>query len=362
MASFSISSNFPTFFLTIFLFGTFSATSTSSFSFPQFGKDPKFESQIAFYGDSKVVNGGSAVQLTSAARLIYKKPIKLVEGKPQKLVSFSTNFSFSLSQGDGNGLAFVLLPSDFDVDKFYDNGSFGVIPMGLEKGKFKIVTTKFSIVNDGVGNDGLVKIHARIDVAGFVPAKVRNGSIIDLALKNGKRSHAWVDYEAGSKRMEVRLSQSGDVKPSDPLFWYPIDLSRMWGNEEALVGFLSSADSRSSQSCLIYSWSFVQRHVPQWMHSEPLDPNAALGKNSKPVKVEKRKDCFTKVLASMIFGAACGALMAFTVLYLWTIFGSKRPVVPEDYAVKPVDFEYEKVKVVVNNNNNNNKPIEDGKQ
>ncbi|EXB89976.1 putative inactive L-type lectin-domain containing receptor kinase III.1 [Morus notabilis] len=355
MAALSISSNFSAFFLiTIFFYGTSSAGSTSSFSFPQFAKDLKFESRVAFYGDSKVVNGGSAVQLTSSGRVIYKKPIKLVEGKPQKLVSFSTNFSFSLSQGDGNGLAFVMLPSDFDVNKFY-NGSFGHVPMGLEKGKFKIVKVKFSTVND-VKNNGLVKIHAGIDVDGLVPTKVRNASTIDLALNNGKKSYAWVDYEAGSKRLEVRLSQSGYVKPSDPLFWYPIDLSRMWGNEEALVGFFSFSNSSSSQSCLIYSWSFLQRHVPQWMHSEPLDPKA-FGENSKPVKGEKRKDCFTKVLASLIFGVACGALMAFTVLYLWTIFGTKRPVVPEEYVGKPVDFEYEKVKVVVDN-----KTIEDGKQ
>lgn len=358
MASLSISLHFTSFLLLIFFFKASALDSNSSFFFTQFGKDPKFDSKVALYGDAKVVNGDYyAVQLTgpvssSAGRVVYKKPIKLVEGKPQKLVSFSTYFSFSISPGNANGLAFVMLPSGFSVKTFY-NSSFGLPKGYVEKGKFKIVVVKFSTLRD-VKNDGLVKIHAGIDVGSFVSTKVRNPSTIDLTANNGKKSYAWIDYEAGSKRLEVRLSQFGDIKPSDPLFWYPIDLSRIWGNEEALVGF-SANNENSSQTCYIYSWRFEQRHVPQWMHSEPLDPKAVAEK-SKPLKVEKRKDCLTKILAAMISGVACGALMASTVLYLWTIFGNKRPVVPEELAVKPVDFEYEKVKVVVD------KAIKDGKQ
>ncbi|KAF4356957.1 hypothetical protein F8388_015933 [Cannabis sativa] len=361
MASLSISWHFTTFSLLVLFFKASAFDSNSSFSFPQFGKDPKFYSKISLYGDAKVIHGDDvAVQLTdrvssSAGRVIYKKPIKLVEeGKPQKLVSFSTNFSFALSPGTGNGLAFVMLPTSFSVKTFY-NSSFG-LPIGfVEKGKSKIVVVKFSTLKDAK-NDDLVKIHAGIDVGSFVSTKVRNTSTVDLTLHNGNKSYAWIDYEAGSKRLEVRLSQHGDAKPSDPLFWYPIDLSRMWRNEEALVGF-SSDNKNSSQSCNVYSWRFEQRHVPQWMHSEPLDPKA-IAENSRPMKVEKRKDCTTKVLASMTLGAAFGALATFTVLYLWTMFGKKRPVVPEELAMKsqPVDFEYKKVKVFVDNT------IKDGRQ
>jgi hypothetical protein len=58
----------------------------------------------------------------------------------------------------------------------------------------------------------------------------------------------------------------------------------------------------------------------------------------------------------MVFGAGCGALAAFTVLYLWTIFGNRRPVVPEECVMKPVDFEYKKVNIVVD------KPLKDAKE
>lgn len=65
-----------------------------------------------------------------------------------------------------------------------------------------------------------------------------------------------------------------------------------------------------------------------------------------------------RVLAAMIFGTGCGALTAFIVLYLWTIFGNnKRAVVPEESLVEPVDVDYrKKVKIVVD------KTIEDGKK
>lgn len=357
MAALSISRHFAVFTIFLFFFSrASSADSNSSFSFAEFGKNPKLESNIAFYGDAKVVNGGYAVQISSsssssAGRVMYKKPIKLVEGKPQKLVSFSTYFSFFVSPGNGDGLAFVMVPSAFDVNKFC-NCSFG-LSLGLEKSKFKVIAVKFYALRDAK-NDELVNVRVGIDVGSLVSAKVSNSSTINLALHTGNKSHAWIDYEAGSKRLEVRLSKIGDSKPSDPLLWYPIDLSKMWEDEEAFVG-LSASSWNFSQTSLLYSWSFEERHIPQWMHSEPLDPQA-FAKSSKHLRVQKRKDCLIRVLAAMIFGAACGALAAFIGLYLWTIFGNRRPVVPEEYAVQPVGFEYKKVKVVVD------KAIKDGKQ
>ncbi|KAK7848512.1 agglutinin-2 [Quercus suber] len=85
MAALSISSHFMTFTFFIFFFKSLAADPNPSFSFTQFEKDPKFESNIALYGDAKVVDGGDAVQLTSpvsssAGQVMYKKPIKLEEG------------------------------------------------------------------------------------------------------------------------------------------------------------------------------------------------------------------------------------------------------------------------------------------
>lgn len=346
--------------MAVFFLTSLSLSSSSSVSFSNLAKYPNFESNITLYGDAKVVNGRYAIQLTrsvgsSSGRVMFIKPIKLVEGKPQKLVSFTTYFTFSLSTVNGDGLAFVMVPSTFRVQKFC-NCSFG-LPLKSENGKTKVVAVKFNTLKD-LKNESLVKVHVGIDVGNLVSTKESNSqSIFHLGLKSGNKLSAWIDYEAGSKRLEVRLSQFGDIKPSDSLLWYPIDMSKMWKDEKAFIGLsTSNVNSNSSQTCFLYSWSFEQRHVPQWMHSEPLDPKI-FAKNSKPEKAKKGKDCAMRVVAAMIFGIACGALAAFIVLYTWTIHCTRSPVMPEEYVVQQsVDFEYKKVQVLVD------KAIEDGKQ
>ena len=165
-----------------------------------------------------------------------------------------------------------------------------------------------------------------IDASSLVSVKVRNLSSVNLVLNNGEKLHSWIDYEASSKRLEIRLSQSSSTRPNDPLLSYSVDLSKLWNDEEVFVG-LSSSNGNSSQTCFIYLWSFKLRQVPNWMHSQPLDPKAIV-KNTKPLTTaHKSSNCLWKVLAVFIFGGACGALTASCVLYLWTIVGDRRPVV-----------------------------------
>ncbi|XP_011019177.1 PREDICTED: lectin-like protein At1g53070 [Populus euphratica] len=355
MAKLSISTCLTVLSYMIFHLKMLHAVSSYSFSFGSFDKDPNFESSIALYGDAKVVGNSSSLQLTrpvslSAGRVMYKQPIKLVEGNPGNLVSFSTYFSFLMSPDNGDGLAFVVVPSGFNASVF-GNSPFGLY-LGSEKSSPKFVAVEFDTMRDAKFGD-LNDNHVGIDVGGFVSVKVRNVSSNNMVLNSGKRLHSWIDYEAGSKRLEVRLSHSGDIKPIDPLLSHPIDLSKMWNGEKVLIG-LTSSNGNSSQTCFLHSWNFTLRRVPLWMHSQPLDPQD-FAKHEKPVVVQKKSNCILKMLTAMIFGTACGALGAFMVLYLWTIFGNRRPVMPEECSVPPVDFEYKKVKVIVD------KAIEDGK-
>ncbi|GAV65482.1 Lectin_legB domain-containing protein [Cephalotus follicularis] len=355
MAILSILRYLTTATVLVFHCKTLSADQDSSFAFKRFGKDPNFEANIALYGDAKVVNGGSSVQLTnsvssSAGRVMYKKPIKFVEGNPRKSASFSTYFSFSLSREAGDGLAFVMVPSGFDF-KVFGNSSFG-LPLGLEKSESRVLAVEFDSLKDAKYDD-LNGNHVGIDMGSLVSVKVSNLSSVNLVLNNGEKLQSWIDYEASSKRLEVRLSQFGDTKPIDPLLSYSIDLSKLW-NDEGVFVCLSSSNRNSSQTCFAYSWSFKVRSVPHWMHSEPLNPEVFV-ENKKSVVQQKRSDCFLRVLTALLFGTACGALGAFTVMYLCTIFASRRPIVPKECSVHPVEFEYKKVKVVVD------KAIEDGK-
>ncbi|OMO97426.1 hypothetical protein COLO4_14638 [Corchorus olitorius] len=355
MATFSTSHYLTALTFIIFHLKILVADQSSSFSFNSFGKDPKFESNIALYGDAKVADDGSWIQLTnsvswSAGRVMYKKPIKLVEGKVRNFASFSTYFSFSMSHENGDGLAFVMLPSSFDINVM-DNSSFGISP-GVEKSNSRIFAVEFDTFKDAKYGD-LNENHVGIDVGSLVSAKVKNLSSVNLVLNNGEKLHSWIDYEASSKRVEIRLSQSGSTRPDDPLLSYSIGLSKLWNDEEVFVG-LSSSNGNSSQTCFIHSWSFKLRQVPNWMHSQPLDPKA-VAKNPKPLTTgHKSSNCSWRVLAVFILGLACGALIGSCLLYVWNVLGDRRPVAPEECGLHPVDFDYKKVIVV-------DKAVKDGK-
>lgn len=266
-------------------------------------------------------------------------------------MSFSTDFSFSLSPNTGeDGLGFVIVPSSFNVSAF-NNGPFGFHFGSEKKQKLNMILVKFTTSSDAKNGD-LIRTLVGIDVgykSNTSLADSGNFSTSSSALIRGQNFHAWIDYEVGSRQLEVRLAEnSNDKRPFAPLLSFPIDFSQIWGeNEEVLVGLSSSKGNSSSQPCLVYSWSLKVKSIPNWMHSEPLDPKTiAIAKELEPVVKEEGKNCFMRVVAAMIFGTGCGALTAFVALYLWTIFGNRRPVVPEEFAGQQMDVKYEKVVVL----------------
>ncbi|XP_004246363.1 lectin-like protein At3g16530 [Solanum lycopersicum] len=356
MGTLSASRYLMVLFIFCFYFRTIQSEEKMSFGFGDFGKDSNFESQIALYGDAKVVNGG--IQMSgsmgfSAGRILNKKPFKLIDGNPRKMVSFSLHFVFSLSRENGDGFAFVMVPIGYPFDVF-DGGSFGL----LGNRKMKFLAVEFDTFMDekyGDVNDN----HVGVDLSSFISVKVSNVSSVKLGLMNsGEKMQSWIDYEASSKRLEIRLSKLGDIKPVDTLLSCPIDMSQMWKEDELFVG-LSSSSGNSTQKCNIYSLSFNTRTAPHWMHSEPLDPQAFVEKKEE-MKVHSRSDCALRILGALLFGTGCGALGALVVVIVWTVLGSRRPVAPEDHPAvmelhKKEFDEYKKFIVVVD------KAMEDGK-
>ncbi|GMH28979.1 hypothetical protein Nepgr_030822 [Nepenthes gracilis] len=327
----------------------FAADPTLSVGFQNHNKNSsRFQSQIALYGDAKLHSDDFFIQITgpgsfSAGRIIYRKPIKLLEGNPRRKVSFGTYFSFSLSPEDGDGLAFVMLPNGF-ASSGYDGSSMGLAYEMGEK-KIKTFAVEFDTKMDAMYGD-LNGNHVGIDVGSLVSVRAFNLSSNKLVLNSDEKFHCWIDYEASSMRIEVRLSKLISKRPIDPLLWCPIDLSEIFQNEQVFVGLVSS-NANSTQICRVYSWSFKLRHVPYWMHSQPLDPEA-FTKDTEPVTmVNKRSHCILRVLTALILGTGCGALGASLVLWVWTIFAHRRPVMPDDCAEHPVKCNFHKVEVLV---------------
>ncbi|KAL8526779.1 hypothetical protein ACS0TY_015840 [Phlomoides rotata] len=350
MAAFSSPRYFLAFFLLNLYLKVMNASPNLTFTFKNFGKDSNFESHLALFGDAKVASDNTSVQIAGprGGRFICKEPFNFVERKSRKMVSFSSYFVFSMSSKEiGDGLSFVMLPFGYPLNVF-DGGSMGM----LGGRKMKFLAVEFDTFMDEKYGD-VNGNHVGIDVDSFVSLKVSNVSSINLVLISGVKLQSWIDYEASGKRFEVRLSKFGETRPLDPLLSYPIDLSKMWKDEDVTVG-LSSYSRNSSQKSNIYSWSFKTRVMPHWMHSQPMNPEGFVARG-EDVEVRKRSHCALRILFALIFGTGCGALGAFFVLFLWTMFGNRRPIVPEEFAVQPREFEYKKFVVSVD------KTIEDGK-
>ncbi|KAG2279314.1 hypothetical protein Bca52824_050534 [Brassica carinata] len=320
---------------------TMAATAAdSSFSFDGFAKSPAFEKNIALFRDSKLVNvGGSSIQLTgsvsrSEGRVIYKKPITLFQGTTTKdrnfSGSFSTSFSFSMmssSKEIGSVLAFVMFPTGLDLRLFArkDNTSSGLGFLSANE----IVAVEFGVSKRG-------------NRVGVLVGRPQSARIRNLSSFGGRFDElsCWIDYEASSKRIEVRLSLSNASKPVDPFISYSVDLAKIWKEKKFMVG-LTSANGNSSKPHYLHSWSFKLRHPSMRIHSQPLDPDAVVSKTvkekegeRKTVEVKGKSKCVWRMLSALVLGAVCGTLGAMLALYLWTMCGNRRSmaVVPEECA------------------------------
>lgn len=316
---------------------------------------PHFGSDLVFIGDAKFSNNRSCIQLTdptisspSAGLIVQKKPIRLLSpgSKSRKPVSFSTDFTFSISPHNGDGLAFLVVPRNF-LSKF-SGESFGV----LKESRF--LGVEFDTLVDGNVRDVNAN-HVGLDVGSLISVKTSDVSSIGLVLNSGVKLRSWIDYDSSSKRIEVRLSKLGNPRPYNPLLVYKVDLGEMWRNEEVLVG-LSSSTGNSMQTSNVYTWNFRTRDIPHWLHSQPLNPRAFSKEHSQEKLAQKRKICALGFISGLVFLAGCGALLALIVLFLWTLFENSSETVltiPGKCTVHSGDFRYEKIDVVVGDNPKN---------
>lgn len=330
------------FYLAIIQLLTLAAIPISSSPLQTLTTNPEFDPQIALLGDAKSVDNASHVQLVSASTsssgiLLQNKPFNFFDSELSKPVSFSTEFSFSISPGNGDGLAFVVLPYS-SASGFKPQGSFGI---SSEK---KYLGIEFDTKMDDNVNDVNAN-HVGIDVNSLVSETVSNLSSTNLVLKNGEKLKSWIDYDSSSKRIEVRLSKIGDKRPYNPILAHYIDLMKMWGDENAFVGIVSS-NGDSNQISNVYSWNFRLRKVPLGMHSIPVNPNVFAGGHIETYNEHQRGFCPMKIVAWLVFATGCVALLAFMVFLAWKNVVNREKEFPNEYQVHPVDFKYQKVDVV----------------
>ncbi|KAK8546137.1 hypothetical protein V6N13_067370 [Hibiscus sabdariffa] len=348
MATFFSRSYTLSFNLQIVFFILLTAKSISSFAHQALDDNPNFDPHISLFGDARVDDGSSTVQLTrfhapSSGLLLLGMPFKSMPARNVgQRTSFSTEFSFSIAPGNSDGLAFVLVPNGFHT-RFQGQGSFGL------SGENTFLGVEFDTKKDDTAGNFNAN-HVRIDIHGLESVKVSNLSSLNLVLNNGDVLKSWVDYDSSSKLLQVRLSKHDENRPLNPIIAYQIDLMGMWGNKDVFAGIISTTNGESSQTSSnvdVYSWRFRVRAVPSWMHSLPADPRGYMGKDSEETREGKGKSCALTILARLIFATGCGALFAFMVLFMWAIFVSRHTVFPVMCEPVHKDFRYEKVDVIV---------------
>ncbi|WVZ06354.1 hypothetical protein V8G54_019700 [Vigna mungo] len=78
----------------------------------------------------------------------------------------------------------------------------------------------FSIFSNG---DGILFVLTATSANGSDILTVANASYVGLVLNNGEKLNVWIDYEGGSKVMEVWLSKWSEQKPFNPIVSHKID-------------------------------------------------------------------------------------------------------------------------------------------
>ncbi|KAK9941211.1 hypothetical protein M0R45_017830 [Rubus argutus] len=239
------------FFLTL---RRFSAADNVSFDFPSFN----FRN-LTFLGDSHIRNGvvgltrELSVPTASAGTVIYNNPIKFFDPETNVTASFSTRFSFSISNVNptsyGDGMSFFLSPDNNTLGS--PGGYLGLVNSSqLNKNKFVAVEfdTRLDLRFDDPNDN-----HVGLDIESLNSIKTADPIQQDVDLKSGTSITAWIEYKNDQETLRVYLSYSG-FKPENPILNVDIDLSG-YLREVMYVGFSASTEG-STELHLIENWSF----------------------------------------------------------------------------------------------------------
>ncbi|KAK7305652.1 hypothetical protein VNO77_43559 [Canavalia gladiata] len=242
-------SNVPLFFF-VFFFATAMST--------QFDFGTLTMSTLKLLGDAHLNNntvsltGDPAVPNSAAGRALFSSPIRFRQPGNPSPVSFSTFFSFTVTNLNpssvGGGLTFLISPDDSAVG---DPGGFlGLKTSDANGGAFLAV--EFDTLMDVEFND-INGNHVGLDLNSVVSTQVSDLETLGIDLKSGDSVNAWIEYDGNTKGFRVWVSYS-NVKPKDPILKVDLDVG-MYVNDFMYVGFSGSTQG-STEVHSVEWWSF----------------------------------------------------------------------------------------------------------
>ncbi|OQU76281.1 LOW QUALITY PROTEIN: hypothetical protein SORBI_3010G124700 [Sorghum bicolor] len=185
--------------------------------------------------------------------------------------SFSTSFVFGILSAypdmSAHGIVFVVSPTT-DFSTALASQYMGVVNVtsnGDERNRIfgveldTLQQDEFRDINDnhvGVDINGLISLHS--SDAGYYDDD-DGGSFKNLTLISHDEMRVWVDYDAGSNRVNVTLAPLAVAKPRKPLISAVYNLSSVI-TDTAYVGFSSATGSFNSRHYVL-GWSFAMGDV-----------------------------------------------------------------------------------------------------
>ncbi len=171
------------------------------------------------------------------------------------LTSFSTSFQFQITGAEGiisdedgrgaDGITFLLATSPSLLGR--NGGDLGIGGVGPS------VAVEFDTNNNGLPSDHSGN-HVGIDLNGNLTSIVQAN--VTPRFNDGNVWFAWIDYNAASQQLEVRVAQTSQ-RPAEPLVASTVDLVAVLGQSTAFVGFSAGTGGGGSQRQDIRSWQFT---------------------------------------------------------------------------------------------------------
>ncbi|XVE96738.1 hypothetical protein REPUB_Repub02eG0248500 [Reevesia pubescens] len=229
-------------------------------------------SSLKLLGDAHLYNG--SVRLTrdlqvpdsGAGRALYSKPVRFRQPGTHSPCSFSTFFSFSITNLNpssiGGGLAFVIAPDGDFVGA--GGGSLGLLD---DKGQaLGFVAVEFDTLMDVEFKD-INGNHVGLDLNSVVSSQVGDLGALDIDLTSGNLVNSWIEYDASFGVFNISISYS-NLKPNEPMLSVSLNLDQ-YVNDLMYVGFSGSTQG-STEVHSIEWWSF----------SSSFEPNSGSGSGS----------------------------------------------------------------------------------
>ncbi|KAF3331416.1 putative L-type lectin-domain containing receptor kinase S.7 [Carex littledalei] len=296
---------------------------------PTLAKNVSFDSasfsfsNLTLLGDSYLRNGTigltkeTGVPSSSAGSVILNQPIQFFDPLTNTSASFSTKFSFSITNQNpgsfGDGLTFFISPSNSSLGA--TGGFLGVFNSNNSTDNGTLIAIEFDTLLNEEFND-TTDNHVGLDIGAPLSIKAVDLGSYGIDLKSGNSTTAWIDYSNKDNQLSIWLAYT-NVKPDNPIFSINIDLSKNFA-DFMYVGFSASTEG-STELHMIRDWTFQTFGFPSINLSSSATPNSTNGSlgiipnitiNSSNVTSRKRLTLALGILGPL-------ALCLGFVLFMW---------------------------------------------